>query len=70
MLCRFQMFVPYFLVEFEWYVANAAFKGAGSCVGCLGVIDAALGALVAEEGSDVRHGVVVGSKELKMAVGS
>lgn len=63
MLCRFKMFVPYFLVEFQRYVADATFKGAGSCVGCLGVIDAALGALVAEEGADVRHGVVIKAKK-------
>lgn len=64
------MFVPYIMVELKWYVADAALKGAGSCVGCLGVIDAALGALVAEEGADVRHVVVVRAKELKLAVGS
>ncbi len=63
MLCRFEMFVPHFLVEFERYVTNTAFKGPGSCIGCLRVIDAALRALVAEEGADIRHGIGFRAKE-------
>ena len=55
MLCGFEMFAPYFLIQFERYVTDAAFKSAGSCVGCLGVVDAALSAIVAKEGTDVCH---------------
>lgn len=57
MLCRLEVFVPYFLVGLERYVTDAAFEGAGSCVGCLGVVDAALGTFVAKKGANVCHGV-------------
>lgn len=58
MLCRFKVLVPYFNVGLEWYVAYGASEGASSGVGCLGVVDSALSAFVAEEGADVCHGDV------------
>ena len=39
-------------------MAYGASEGASSGVGCLGVVDSALSAFVAEEGADVCHGDV------------
>ena len=39
-------------------MAYGASEGASSGVGCLGVVDPALSAFVAEEGADVCHGDV------------
>ena len=55
MLCRLQMFIPYFLIRLQRYLANRAFKSACSCIDCLWMVDTALCALVAKKRTYVSH---------------